>query len=466
MKSNIRQFLFDTSLSENKTLNAAWLLFRVHLGLSLALHAGLPKMQDGMAPDWFVQQVGEIGFTFISPAFWATVASWGEFIGGICLALGLFTRLSALQLAFQFFVISFIWYDTPEPLSGMYFQQTLFWGYVLAAFAGGGKYSIDKLIMNRKKTIVPTAGKVALISVLLFMTTILQAQKGPLKGSGKIVTKNFEYKNFDKVSLKDLDGKIEVTVGKPFSVSVAIDHNLANLLKAEVSNGELHIQLEGNNNNRMYIEETNIKVVITIPEISVLEHMGNSTLNVSGIVGRYFRLKNHGNGNARIEGTIDELDIICRDNGNVNARGITAKSVKINRSGNGNVYINTQNNFTANSSGNGNVVNEGGGRADTNSSATGNGEIKTSSDKKEENDYTKAKRAHVTIQNDSDKLIAITVKYPVKGSYGIDVKAGDSVKESFPVGTKLFRGNQFTAFKKPIYVVTADAGQTFIIKLE
>ncbi len=150
MKNNIQQFLFGTSLNTSNVINIIWLLFRLHIGLSLAINAGLPKMQEGLAPDWFVKQVGEIGFTFISPTFWATVASWGEFIGGICIAFGLLTRFNAIQLAFQFFVISFIWYDKSMPIVGMYFQQTLFWGYILVAFLGGGKYSIDYLINSRK----------------------------------------------------------------------------------------------------------------------------------------------------------------------------------------------------------------------------------------------------------------------------------------------------------------------------
>jgi uncharacterized membrane protein YphA (DoxX/SURF4 family) len=129
------------------------------------------------APGWFNDQVAGLGFTFPSPAFWATVASWGEFVGGICIALGILTRFSALQLAFQFFVISFLWYDNPEPLTGMYFQQTLFWGYVLAVFVGGGRYSLDKLIMSRRNITIPFPGKVALPLILLLACINGSAQK-------------------------------------------------------------------------------------------------------------------------------------------------------------------------------------------------------------------------------------------------------------------------------------------------
>jgi uncharacterized membrane protein YphA (DoxX/SURF4 family) len=464
MKNTLRQFLFGTSLNDNKVLNIGWLLFRLHIGLSMAIHAGLPKMYTITAPGWFNEQVAGLGFTFPSPAFWATLAAWGEFVGGLCIALGLLTRFNALQLAFQFFVISFLWYDSPEPVTGMYFQNTLFMGYILVAFAGGGRYSLDKLIMNKRKINIAMPIKTAIASLIVLITLSAEAQRGPLKGSGQVVNKTFDYNNFDKLSLKNLDGKIEVTIGKPFAVSVAIDDNLSPLLKTEVSNGELKIELDGNENNKMYIEETNIIIKISMPEASVVEHKGNSSLQITGIVGRYFRIKNSNNGSASIAGSIDELDIICNGNGNVKATEMSAKSIKVKRSGNGNVYIKTEETFTANSSGNGDVINEGSGSADANSSATDNSEIKNASDKSKNDVVKKSQRVHVTIVNQSHQWIDITVKYPGKGSYGIDVKSQDSVKESFPVGTKLFKGNQFTTFKKPIYVVTAATNQTFTIK--
>ena len=140
-----------SALPKDTLLNTGWLLFRLHIGLSIAIHAGWPKMNTLAAPGWFNDQVADLGFSFPSPAFWATLASWGELVGGIGIALGLLTRFNAFQLAFQFFVISFLWYDKPEPLTGLYFQQTLFWGYVLTVFGGSGRFSFDQLLLNRKK---------------------------------------------------------------------------------------------------------------------------------------------------------------------------------------------------------------------------------------------------------------------------------------------------------------------------
>lgn len=179
-----------------------------------------------------------------------------------------------------------------------------------------------------------------MLAVLITICTACFAQKGPLKGSGKTITQTFELKDFDKIKLLDLDGKMEVEVGKPFAISAIIDDNLAQLLEATVENGTLTVRLKGNLYNKMYIEETNIKIKISLPKVSEIEHRSNGTLTVNEIAGSYFRIKNTGNGSAYIYGAVDELDIECIDNGSVHAEKITAKKVDVKRSGNGNVYTN------------------------------------------------------------------------------------------------------------------------------
>ena len=129
-------------------------------------------MKDIAAPGWFVDQVKGLGFTFPSPAFWAAMASWGEFVGGLCIAVGFFTRFSALQLAFQFFIISFVWYDNPMPMLGMYYQQLLFWCFVVITVAGSGRYAVDEWMMKRKSVSVQPKSFAPAAMMLLLLTTI------------------------------------------------------------------------------------------------------------------------------------------------------------------------------------------------------------------------------------------------------------------------------------------------------
>ncbi len=221
------------------------------------------------------------------------------------------------------------------------------------------------------------AVKPSLAAIFLLIGLGATTQNRPLKGSGKTVTQTFAFSNFDKIDFNDLDGSIEVEVGKPFSISVTIDDNLQPLLRVTEKNGELKLALKGNRDNNMYIEETNIVVKISMPEISVLQHKGNTTLTINGIRGRYLRIENSGNGNILAKGSIDELEIICRSNGTVRAEALPAKKISTRVSGNGNVFINTATTFSGKATGNGNIINKGTGKEDAGSYGTGNGKIIT-----------------------------------------------------------------------------------------
>lgn len=463
MKKKFAAFMFGSSFEATNTANLAMLLLRVHIGLSLAIQAGLPKMQEGLAPDWFVKQVGEIGFTFISPTFWATIASWGEFIGGLCLALGLLTRFSALQLAFQFFVISFIWYDKPEPIVGMYFQQTLFWGYVLFAFVGGGKFSLDYLIVAKRKSNAQLLPKVALVSCLLMFSLASCAQNGPLNGSGVIVTKIYEFSNFTKVNIKDVPGKITIEVGKPFAIQAATDDNFEKILSITEANGELKLQFIGNNNNRMYIEETNVDIKISMPSLTEIKHSANSALLVFGIKAKSLKVKNNENGKVNLKGSVEELSIVCAGNGNVDANELAASKVNVTTRGNGNVYINTNNEFEAAASGNGSIYNAGLGITTSKSSIMGNGSVKyTNRDNKKHfvpNDSVETTKVKVRFDNTTTNRINFKVVYPIKGSYGITLEPEKISDYTFPVGTKIYKRGS----KKVFYEVANKVDE--IIKL-
>jgi hypothetical protein len=219
------------------------------------------------------------------------------------------------------------------------------------------------------------------VLMLLIFSCIGQdsiAQGPPINGSGKIVQFSPELNGFDKVSFSGMNGRVFIESGKPFKVDIRIDDNLASLLKYEVQNGELKFSIEGNKYNRRYLENTNINIRVAMPEISVFEHEGNGKIEISGIYGRYFRLKKDSNADASISGPgIDKLDIVNAGNGDINAGKLLANSVKIKKSGNGDVIFNTNNTFSVVADGNGDIINKGNGAADNTSRTSGNGKIIT-----------------------------------------------------------------------------------------
>ncbi|MCU0326516.1 MAG: DUF2807 domain-containing protein [Spirosomaceae bacterium] len=221
--------------------------------------------------------------------------------------------------------------------------------------------------------------KLTLIILSIIASVIVaEAQKGPLRGSGRVVSKSFDFKGFDKVSFEDFDGKIEVEIGKPFSIHVTIDDNLEPLLRVEKDDAEnqLKLWLENNKNGRLYLEDTHIKIKVSLPESSIISHRGNSIVKIVGIVGRYFRLENNGNGNVYLAGRIDDLDIIKLGNGEVKAQDLIAKTAKVKSYGNGNVLVYSQISMKANGTGNCSVIQFGPGKIESMSGIVGNGEVR------------------------------------------------------------------------------------------
>ncbi len=217
--------------------------------------------------------------------------------------------------------------------------------------------------------------KTILITIAIILFSLFA--NAQLKGSGKTITKTYDYKNFDKLSFQDLDGKIEVEIGKEFSISVTIDDNLFPLLSFEENNSKNELQLffKNNVNNKKYIEDTNIKIKIRLPKLLEVDHSGNSTLVITNLSGTNFKLENSGNGTTKISGSINTLEVINKGNGNTKAEKLLSKNAVVKCSGNGNVYVNVSNNCTAKATGNCTVFNYGKAQFDSQSTKSGNARL-------------------------------------------------------------------------------------------
>ncbi len=199
------------------------------------------------------------------------------------------------------------------------------------------------------------------IILLLAILITSFAALSQLRGSGKTITKIFDYQNFNKVNFDDLDGKLEIEVGKPFSISITIDDNLVNLLNL-IENAEdkrLTIALKGNRNNKMYIEDTKIKVLISMPFLDEVSNNGNSCLRVININSKNFKSKNPVNGSTMLSGIVDNLEVKCAGNGNLNAKNLKVTNAKVTCCGNGNAHVTVDKIIEVKKTGNGNIENSG-----------------------------------------------------------------------------------------------------------
>jgi putative oxidoreductase len=121
----------------------SWALIRINVGLMIIPH-GWPKLMAGVG----VTAAGALARRGIQPAEpLAVVLIALETLGGLSVALGLFTRFWAAAIFVEMMVI--VWAYWPKfGWTGPGYEYPLMWGLVMLAIAlrGGGPYSLDRMI--------------------------------------------------------------------------------------------------------------------------------------------------------------------------------------------------------------------------------------------------------------------------------------------------------------------------------
>jgi hypothetical protein len=217
---------------------------------------------------------------------------------------------------------------------------------------------------------------IALLISTLFFTHFSHAQGGwsALVGSGKMVNLSPETGAFDKIDIR-FNAKTIVDIGKPNSVSIEADDNLAQYLDVKMDVSQNKLIIKSNLPKNAWVQSNNIVIRISMPEISVFTQKSNGNTTINGINGRYLRTENYGNGDIILRGSkIDNLDIVTNGNGDVDAENLTATTAKIEATGNGTTSFKAVETYTATLKGNGKITNVGNGKA-TETTLNGNGSI-------------------------------------------------------------------------------------------
>ena len=121
----------------------SWLVVRAGFGIDLAIH-GWEKV-DRLPTIFAAISAGTTAA--LKPQFDPAhniILAFFEFIGGICIALGLFTRFFAAAAAIEMAIICFTVFWPHNGYRGA--EYTFYWGVALFAIAlrGGGPYSLDR----------------------------------------------------------------------------------------------------------------------------------------------------------------------------------------------------------------------------------------------------------------------------------------------------------------------------------
>ncbi len=137
-----------TALSKYKDFGLLFL--RIGIGGMFIFH-GAPKMFGG--PEGWERigaSMASVGIEFV-PVFWGFMASFSEFIGGICIILGLFFRPACILLAITMTIAASGHLSRGEGLrraahaieNGIVFLSLI--------FIGPGKYSLDEWLKPQKR---------------------------------------------------------------------------------------------------------------------------------------------------------------------------------------------------------------------------------------------------------------------------------------------------------------------------
>ncbi|MBX2942468.1 MAG: DoxX family protein [Cyclobacteriaceae bacterium] len=123
------------------------LILRIGTGLFIAFGHGLGKMPPS---EGFISGVEKLGFPM--PSFFGWMAGLSEFLGGLLIALGLFTRPAAFFIVCTMATAAFIRHA--EDPFGTKEKALLYLTVGLCLMlTGGGKYSVSKVLFKSGNTL-------------------------------------------------------------------------------------------------------------------------------------------------------------------------------------------------------------------------------------------------------------------------------------------------------------------------
>ncbi len=136
----LKKILFGGESGLSPLANAGLTLLRIFAGAALAFSHGIGKMPPS---EGFIEGTARIGFPL--PAVFAWAAALSEFLGGLFLALGLFTRVSSFFIAVTM-LVALLGVHRADPFQ----KQELAFLYLFIALAfmlkGSGDWSMDSFL--------------------------------------------------------------------------------------------------------------------------------------------------------------------------------------------------------------------------------------------------------------------------------------------------------------------------------
>ncbi|MCG3205690.1 MAG: hypothetical protein KCHDKBKB_02412 [Elusimicrobia bacterium] len=137
--------MLNCDATKEKLLHSGLLCLRIFLGLGMAYH-GYGKVFGGHIT---LLTEGLAGMGFPLPVVFAWLAALAEFGGGLCIALGIGTRIAAL-FVFVTMAVAFFVAHAKDPFQVKELAYLYGAGALSLILTGGGRFSIDSLFCCKK----------------------------------------------------------------------------------------------------------------------------------------------------------------------------------------------------------------------------------------------------------------------------------------------------------------------------
>ena len=144
MNSTLNNLLFGGTRMPTLAAEIGTTALRVFAGLSLALAHGIGKFPPSQK---FIQSVESLGFP--QPPVFAWAAAISELVGGILLAAGLVTRVSAALIVGTMTTAAFLQHAR-DPYRVKELALAYFFIGVMFMLKGAGRFSVDSYLRKGK----------------------------------------------------------------------------------------------------------------------------------------------------------------------------------------------------------------------------------------------------------------------------------------------------------------------------
>ena len=200
-----------------------------------------------------------------------------------------------------------------------------------------------------------------LLSVIFSLVGICNLKAETIKGNGNIVTKEFDVRDFDEITLS-VPATVNFTQSDQYSCSITIDENLLPFIGIKVIVDDLSIRQVPSKDGKPLLsvsfgdkelslpkyqyptlQFTKFEINISAPRLEDVVVNGSGMFNFVNEFSAY-KLNADVNGSGQIKAEkglrVDELDVELNGSGSVSFAQLTAEEVEVTNSGSGNTTLN------------------------------------------------------------------------------------------------------------------------------